>query len=215
VAQVVVVPGAAVRSYLRSAVDAVRARGLDVELLPAPGSPGVPADLARYGRWLGQRIARRGPVDVLVGLSVGAQAAAVAAAAVPAGLVRDLVLVSPTVDPRSRSLRRLLGRWLVEGRKERSPLLLEQAPDWWRAGAGRLYRLVRSAVDVEVERVLPGVEARTTVVHAEADGITSHGYAAALAADHGGRFVVVPGATHSWPYRDGERFADLIQDVSR
>jgi hypothetical protein len=215
VAQVVIVPGAAVRSYLRSAVDAVRARGIDVELLPAPGSPGVPADLARYGRRLAERIARGGPVDVLIGISVGAQAAAVAAAAVPVVRVRNLVLVSPTVDPRSRSVPRLLRRWLVEGRKERSALLLEQAPDWWRAGAGRLYRLVRSAVAVEVERVLPAVEARTTIVHAAADGITSHGYAASLAADHGGRFVVVPGATHSWPYRDGERFADLVEEVSR
>ena len=58
-------------------------------------------DLAAYGRELGAEISAAGkPVDVLIGLSAGTQAAAVAAAATP--LVRRLVLVSPTVDPESR-----------------------------------------------------------------------------------------------------------------
>jgi len=40
--------------------------------------------------------------------------------------------------------------------------------------------------------------------------ITSHDYAARLAADHGGRLIVLPGATHSWPYGDPRRFTELL-----
>lgn len=54
-------------------------------------------------------------------------------------------------------------------------------------------------------------ERRSTVVHAQHDGITSHCYAAQLAADHGGELLIVPNATHSWPYADVDRFADTVQ----
>jgi hypothetical protein len=52
------------------------------------------------------------------------------------------------------------------------------------------------------------VPADLTVVHAERDAITSHSYAAGLVAEHGGRLIVVPAATHSCPYRDVDRFGD-------
>jgi pimeloyl-ACP methyl ester carboxylesterase len=66
---------------------------------------------------------------------------------------------------------------------------------------------------VTIEDVLPSMAADVTVVHAERDVITSHGYAASLTADLGGNLVVVPGAAHSWPYADQERFAGLIESV--
>jgi hypothetical protein len=158
--RIMVVPGAAVRSYVRPAVECARASGWDVELAGAPGQPGFPADLLAYGRELAARI-ERDPVDVLIGLSVGAQAATAAATA---AVVPQLVLVSPTVDPACRSVPHLLGRWLAGGRKESPRLLPEQAPDWWRAGARQLARVVRSALAVPVERLLPQVDARLTVL---------------------------------------------------
>jgi|SRR4051794_24375231 len=85
-----------------------------------------------------------------------------------------------------------------------------QGPDWWRAGPGRLARVVRSSLRVRLEDVLPRVPVALAVVHGADDVICSHAYAAALAADHGGRLVVVPGATHSWPYADADRFADTV-----
>ncbi|MDQ4119451.1 MAG: hypothetical protein M3235_21200, partial [Actinomycetota bacterium] len=104
--RVLVVPGAAVRGYVRPAVHELRDVGVDAELLAAPGEPGTPAELAAYGRVLGARIEaaadRFGPVDLLIGLSVGAQVAAVAAAhPAPTGspVIRRVMLVSPTVDP--------------------------------------------------------------------------------------------------------------------
>jgi pimeloyl-ACP methyl ester carboxylesterase len=144
-----------------------------------------------------------------VGLSVGAQAAAVAAAALSTEQLRRLALVSPTVDPQARTAPRLLGRWLAAGRLERPGLLAEQAPDWRAAGARRLVQVVRSALRVRIEDVLPRVTAELTVVHGDDDAVTSHAYAARLA-DSGGRLVVVPGATHSWPYADADRFADTL-----
>lgn len=231
-ARVLVVPGAAVRCYVRPAVEELRRRGVDAELLAAPGEPGQPAHLGDYGRALSDRIAGEEPVDLLIGLSVGAQVAAVAAAVLSTSLcsppdaggsaprvtglslaIGQLMLVGPTVDPEARTTGRLLARWLAGGRREQAGLLREQAPDWRRAGVRRIAAVVRSALAVEVERLLPAVSVPVTVVHAERDTITSHAYAARLAADHGAGFVVVPDATHSWPHRDESRFADLVETV--
>ena len=210
---VLIVPGAGVRRYARPAVEALRGRGVAAGLLPAPGGAGGPADVERYGAELARRLAAGDsaePVELLVGLSVGAQAAAVAAAVLPQGRLRGLTLVSPTVDPRIRSGPRMLARWLAAGRLERPGLLAAQGPDWRRAGPGRLARVVRSALRVRLEDVLPRVPVALAVVHGADDVICSHAYAAALADDHGGRLVVVPGATHSWPYADADRFADTV-----
>jgi pimeloyl-ACP methyl ester carboxylesterase len=194
-------------------------------LLPAPGDPTVPADLGEYGRSLADRIGSTGGVDALIGLSVGAQAAAVAAAATtesrphpprtgsdtrPASAIGRLILISPTVDPAARSGPRLLRRLIAEGRVEPMSLLPLQLPDWRRAGPARIAVVVRSARTIAIEQLLPDLSCPVTVVHAERDVITSHAYAAHLAADADGDLVVVPGATHSWPYDDPTRFAALI-----
>jgi len=212
------IPGAAVRGYVRSAVERLRHRGVEATLLPAPGEPGAPSDLAEYGRELAARLVDRGStVDLLVGLSVGAQAAAVAAATPGRPgppRIRRVMLVSPTVDPAARTVPRLVGRWLAGGRVESPSLLPRQLPDWWRAGPGRIARVVRSAVTVDIERVLPSIDVPVDVVHAERDLITSHAYAARLAAAHNdGRLVVIPGATHSWPHGDEDRFVDLVRST--
>jgi pimeloyl-ACP methyl ester carboxylesterase len=68
-----------------------------------PAWRGVEHDLERYGRNLAADIDRGGaPVDVLIGLSAGTQAAAVAASGTD--LVKRLVLVSPTIDPAYRPM---------------------------------------------------------------------------------------------------------------
>ena len=54
---VLIVPGAGVQDYARPAVRALRARGIEAELLPAPGSPHGASDLSRYGTQLAGRIA--------------------------------------------------------------------------------------------------------------------------------------------------------------
>jgi pimeloyl-ACP methyl ester carboxylesterase len=156
VARVLLVPGAAVRSYVRQAVEELRDRGLDAELLPAPGEPGASADLGEYGRALGARVENGEPVDLLIGLSVGAQAAA--AAVTPTGprpaRIRGLVLVSPTTGPPARTVPRLVGTWLAGGRREPLALPGEQLPDWRRAGPHRVVTVVRSTMTIDIERLL-------------------------------------------------------------
>jgi pimeloyl-ACP methyl ester carboxylesterase len=215
VQRVVIVPGLAVRRYLRPARAALRRRGIDADLTPAPGQPGEHCDLSAFGRSLGEQLRGR-PVDLLVGQSVGAQAAAVAAAVAngssASGGVRHLVLVGPTMDPPARRRSVLAGRFVAAGRYERPALLGEQVPEWVRAGPRRVAAVAASARRLPLEGLLsPGV-VRLTVVHAERDTITSHDYAARIAAAGGGRLVVVPGASHSWPYDDEERFADTVAE---
>src|SRR3954467_415106 len=77
------VPGAAVRSYVRPAVEVLAERQVDVHLLPAPGDPGVPADLRRYGEVIAGWLANGRAVDLLIGLSVGSQVVAAAAGVRP------------------------------------------------------------------------------------------------------------------------------------
>lgn len=185
---------------------------LDVHDSTSPAHHNPTLDLADYGRQLAGKVDRDvTPVDVLVGLSVGGQAAAVAAATTD--LVKHLVLVSPTVDPAVRTMPGLLTAWGRSGRHEEPRLALKQGPEWWQAGPRRLVAGLRSALDVRLEAVLPAVSAELTVVHAEHDGLTSHAYAAQLAADCDGRLIVVPNASHSWPYRDPDRFLQLIESV--
>jgi pimeloyl-ACP methyl ester carboxylesterase len=75
----------------------------DARLLQPPAWRGVEHDLERYVRNLAADIDRAGaPVDVLIGLSAGTQAAAVTASGTD--LVQRLVLVSPTIDPAYRSM---------------------------------------------------------------------------------------------------------------
>ena len=74
-------------------------------------------------------------------------------------------------------------------------------------------QVIRSALTVRIEDLLGNISARLTVVHAEYDGITSHCYAAQLVAEHGGELLIVPNATHSWPYADADRFVDTVQSL--
>jgi pimeloyl-ACP methyl ester carboxylesterase len=153
---------------------------------------------------------QREDIDVLVGLSVGTQAAAVAATTT---LVRRLILISPTVDPIRRTKTRLLAAWAASGRFEEPALLRRQLPEWRNAGLSALRQGMVSAMALHLEAVLPTVRAALTIVHAECDGLTTHAYANQLAQAHGGRLVVVPGASHSWPYQDERRFVRVMEDA--
>ena len=79
-ARVIVVPGLAVRGYVAPPVQHLRDNGHDATLLQPPAWRGVDQDLELYGRHLAADIDSDGaPVDVLIGLSAGSQAATVAA----------------------------------------------------------------------------------------------------------------------------------------
>lgn len=214
---VLIVPGLAVRSYALGAVRALRAAGHEAALLRPPAWYGAPYNLEKYGVTLAKQIAARGEkVDVLVGLSVGTQAAAIAAAR--SDLVQHLLLVSPTVDPVNRDRLKLLRAWAApkDGQGDEEPGSLDSIPDWLHAGLWRIGRGWNSAiVTTPLEEVLPQVSARVTIVHAEHDRLGSAQWATELATASSGRYVQREGAPHSWPVGDENGFVELVEELAR
>ena len=178
-ARVIVVPGLAVHSYAEPPVQHLRDNGYDARLLSPPAWRNVDHDLERYGHNLAADIDREGAaVDVLVGLSVGTQAAAVAASSTD--LVKRLVLVSPTIDPAYRSVIKQ-SLVFVRGDPHDKAGYLSHLPDWSRAGVIRIFRGFASAIALHLEDILPKVQAAVTIIHTEYDPLTTHAYAASLA----------------------------------
>lgn len=218
--RVVIVPGLAVRSYAKPAADALRIAGHNVALLRPPAWYGAPYDLEDCGSRLAAQIAARGEVvDVLVGLSVGCQAAGIAAA--QSDLVRSLLLVSPTVDPCNRDQLTLLRAWAAPkdgdgGGGDEEPGFLASIPDWAHAGLWRIVRGWNSAIAaLPLEEVIPQVRSHVTIIHSEHDRLGSAQWAAELARLAGGRFLQMNGASHSWPVGDESGFAKIIEDLTR
>jgi hypothetical protein len=210
-ARVIVVPGLAVRAYVAPPVQHLRHHGYDGTLLRPPAWRGVDQDLELYGRHLAADIDNDGvPVDVLIGLSAGSQAATVAASLT--SLVSRLVLVSPTVDPAYRSMIKQLYVF-ARGDPHDKSAFYHHVPDWARAGIPRIFRGFASAITLHVEDILPEVAAEITIIHTEYDPLTTHGYAAQLAEMAGGKFVLMPGASHSWPQQDSARFLRFINEL--
>jgi hypothetical protein len=213
VSRIVIVPGLAVRSYARPPALAARRAGHDVSLLRPPAWRGAPADLAEYGVRLAEQLETRDErVDVLVGLSVGTQAAAVAATRTDR--IRRLLLVSPTVDPRHRSMVGLVSRWLGGDPQDDAPPPPSQLADWARAGVPRIAAGYLSALRVPLERVLPHIRADLVVVHVEHDSLGTAAWAAELAEVGGGRLIELADAPHSWPVGDPDGFVRMIGDLT-
>ena len=212
VSEVWIVPGLAVRRYAVPAADALRAHGHRVKLLDPPGWPGRPPELDRYGHSVADEIVRASSrIDLLIGLSVGGQAAAVVAADHPG--VSRLLLVSPTIGPVQRSRHALLTGWLRGEDHPNSPATRTHLPDWRRAGPARIYRTFASVLRVRLEDVLPHVDAAVTIAHADHDRLSTHGYAAELAQLCRARFLVLPNAPHSWPVGDDAGFIALVDEL--
>jgi hypothetical protein len=210
--RIVIVPGLAVRSYAKDAAEALRSNGYSVTLLPAPAWRGVPKLLKSYGSQLAGRLDRAGePVDLLVGLSVGTQAAAITA--VQSGTVRRLLLISPMVDPKDRTVTRLLTAWLFRKQEGDTGFSL-QVRDWARAGIPRILAGFLSALDVKLEDVLPAFDGGLTIVQPEWNTLSSTEYAGSLARENDARLVLMPHAPHSWPVGDPDRFVQLVGELT-
>ena len=210
--RVVIVPGLAVRGYAVEATEALIGAGFEARLEQPPGWPGQATELDAYGHRLAAGLRREfRPVELLIGLSVGSQAAAVAAAHVQVG---NLLLVSPTVPPELRNEPRLLARFLRGENHRDSPSWPSQLPDWRRAGLKRILACFRSTTEVVLEDILPAVTAPTTIAHGDADQLSTHNYAAALANQFGASLRLLPDAPHSWPVGDPNRFLTMVRDLT-
>jgi pimeloyl-ACP methyl ester carboxylesterase len=152
-----------------------------------------------------------GPV-VLVGHSQSCQV--VVAAAQRDSRVAALVLLGPTTDPRLRSVRGLVGRWLGTFWHEpwrRTPAMVAQ---WLTTGPRAMRRLWRSAEPDHIEARLPDLRVPVVVVRGTEDRLCPHDWAAGLAAAAPlGQLVEIPGAAHMTPQTHPDDVAAVLSVV--
>jgi pimeloyl-ACP methyl ester carboxylesterase len=210
--RIFVVPGMAVREYARPACEALEARGHRVELLKAPSWRGVPVGLTDYGHRIAEELDRKQTdLDLLIGLSVGTQV--VAAAATRTTRVKTVMLISPTFDPKIRSMRGTMSRWFERGEGDDQSDWGRQLRDWTHTDPVRIGLALRSALREPLEDVLPHVKSKLVTVHAEHDRMSRPEWVESLAVENDGRYHYQPGGKHSWPVEDVETFADFIDGV--
>ncbi|MFG1990044.1 alpha/beta fold hydrolase [Actinoplanes sp. NPDC048988] len=136
-----------------------------------------------------------GPV-ALVGHSFGAEVAARLAAHHP-GLVTGLVLAGPTTDPRARSRRALIGRWLLDTLVEapwQAPILAHDVAD---AKPWRVLATVGHSVRNEVEKDLLRLPVSPLVLGGSLDTVAPLTWRTAVAEMTAGTSVTIPGAAHN------------------
>ena len=145
----------------------------------------------------------------LVGHSFGAEVVARVAALHPRR-VADLVLASPTADPRARSRRGLIGRWLFDALVEapwQVPVLARDVLDAkpWRVLA-TVGHSARNAIEVDLARL----RVAPLVLGGELDAVAPLSWRAWVAGTTGGTSVTVPRAAHNALTTSGRRSADAI-----
>lgn len=217
VPEVVVVMGMAVADYLMPAVAALATwtRAHLVELPGFAGSGDPPHELSvrEHGEaiaaWLEASELRS---VVLVGHSSGTQVAAHAAALSPQR-VAALVLASPTVDPVARSWLRLLVRWRLDGRHEPPGLTESHRREWRRAGARRLFHLVRTHLHDRLETTVAAVGVPVLILRGREDRLLTRRWAAQLAEMTAGTVVDMPGA-HTFPWLDPQAWSEPLRGLA-
>jgi pimeloyl-ACP methyl ester carboxylesterase len=167
--------------------------------------------LARLGEAVAGWLTGLDGSAVLVGHSVGTQIAAHTAGTAPER-VAMLVLQGPTVDPAYRTSGRLLGRWLLDGRREPLQLARSQVPEWWELGPRRLRGLVRACLDDDLAATLAdlGDGVPTRVVLGERDRLCRPSWAAALTR---ASVLTLPGG-HAACATSPDAFASLLTAIA-
>lgn len=211
---VVIVPGLAVSRYMKPP-QCLIARFARAHLVELPGVGRAPHvggaltlrnDAAVLTAWLRTHIHG---AYVLVGHSYGTQV--VLRAADPGDeRLRAVVLASPTVDPRYRTMHRLLARWLVSDRREPRDLHRSQLPDARYAALRRVAAMLVSMVADAPERRASRIAAPLTVVMGDRDLLARPAWGRQLADRRGGTFVTVPGGTHSFPFTRPDALAEAV-----
>jgi 2-hydroxy-6-oxonona-2,4-dienedioate hydrolase len=147
------------------------------------------------------------PRAVLLGNSMGCQVVASVAER-----AAGIILTSPTIDPGRRSGPQQIGRWLVDGTREKGSLGVIQLRDYWRAGPSRVLQAYGVMMRDRIEERLPRIQAPALVVRGGRDPIVPQDWAeeAARLLPHG-RLVVIPGAPHALNYSAPLELARVIR----
>ncbi|TFV62282.1 alpha/beta hydrolase [Geodermatophilus sp. DF01-2] len=219
VPEVVVVPGLAVADYLRPAVCELgawtRAHLVELPGFSGSGEPPHPLDVGQFADAVVQWLAASGLERVvLAGHSSGTQVAA-RAAAVRLRNVRALVLASPTIDPRFRSMRRVLMAWRRNHELEPRTLDEQHTPERQRAGLRRVRHALKVHLADALEDAVPRVPVPVLVLRGDQDRLCTEEWArelSGLATD--GRFCSVPGA-HSFVWTAPSAWSAPVEGLAR
>jgi pimeloyl-ACP methyl ester carboxylesterase len=218
VPEVVAVPGLAVANYLLPAVRALsgwtRAHLVELPGFGGSGEPPHPLDVPQFADALAQWLDASGlDKAVLVGHSSGTQVAAHVAARRPTR-ASALVLASPTIDPRFRSMTRVLLAWRRNHELEPPSLDEQHAPERQRASLRRVRHALKVHLDDALEDVVPRVAVPTLVLYGDRDRLCTETWARELsrrAPD--GRFETLPGA-HSFPWTAPDAWSGPIERLA-
>jgi 2-hydroxy-6-oxonona-2,4-dienedioate hydrolase len=148
----------------------------------------------------------------LVGNSMGCQIIADLAVRHPERVERA-VLQGPTMDPRARTIPRLVGRFLLDAPREPLSLLPIELLDYLSAGTRRAWRTLRYALEDRIEEKLPRMGVPTLVVRGSRDPIAPQRWAEeATRLLPKGRLAVIPGAAHTANYGWAAEFARTVHE---
>ena len=211
-ARVMIIPGLTVRRYLQPSALALRQAGHQVVLSAPLGWPGTGTDLRHYGANQAATSRRWGSVDLLIGCSVGTQAAT--AAALAGADAAHLLLISPTIEPGRRSVVSAFRGWLGGENHRDSPRVSVHAHDWVSGGPTGIVRGLQSAIAFQLEQELPRVESPITIVHGDSDELSPLPFAGDLADRSDASLLIMPDSPHSWPVGDPARFAHLVAQLT-
>ncbi|WP_319804151.1 alpha/beta fold hydrolase [Nocardioides dongkuii] len=217
-AQVLCVPGVGLDAAAwRPTLDGLPQWPSAVAVLPGYGArrrPGEPLDPVALGRRVArERLAGRSGV-VLVGHSAGCQVAVEAALAAP-GSVAAVVLIGPTTDPRARSWRRLVVRWLRTAAHERLWQVPTLVRSYTRTGPRHLLAALGAARHHDVRAAVRALDRPVLVVRGPRDRICPADWASELASygAPGSRVVTLAGGAHMVPLTDGPAVAAVLREV--
>jgi pimeloyl-ACP methyl ester carboxylesterase len=206
-----------VAEYLLPAVRALgewtRAHLVELPGFGGSGEPPHPMDVGEFADALGQWLAAAGLERVvLVGHSSGTQVAARVAR--DGGRAEALVLASPTIDPRFRSLPRVLLAWRRNHELEPPDLDVVHTPERQRAGLRRVRHALRAHLADALEDVVPQVAVPVLVLYGDTDRLCTETWARQLAQlAHDGRFATVPGA-HSFVWTAPGAWSEPIRELA-
>jgi len=215
---VVVVQGMTVSDYLLPAC-AVLAEWTEVHLLDLPGyagsgQPTTRLDVRGYGETVVHWLAATGlDPPVLVGHSSGTQVAAWAGVLSPSG-VSAVGLASPTIDPRVRSLPRLLFHWRLDARAPSPGLERSHVPEWRRAGTRGVAHLIRVHLRDRLEEQVARLSVPVLAMRAEDDRLSTDDWMQDLVDAAGNaEWVRMPGA-HAFVWLYPRAWSDPLRRLA-
>lgn len=192
----------------------------DYVRLYVPDLPGFGRSVSHSGIWTIRQLAEglAGWLDVhalrdvvLVSNSLGCQVLTVLAEQRP-DLVRSLVLVAPTMDPRARSLAGQIFRGAKDVPREALSLWGVWIPDLIRSGVRRALKTLYAGIRDPQQDRLSKIAAPVVLVGGGRDPIAPPEWVGAMASSlPRGRAIIIPGAPHAMNYSHPRQLARIIR----